>query len=393
MSRRFLTPPQLPSGASLPSSGAAGDLFFKSDEAKIYVHDGTNWVIAQGSGGSGSGVVVSATAPVDPTEGTYWFDSTTTKSYIYYDSFWVEVGYSGGGYIISETAPSNPTAGDVWFSTSEGVIYVFYDNFWVDPSTGGAAGVPSGGLEGQVLVKTTDADYDTMWMDHYVGELRITVKNDSGATISKGKAVMSVGAVGDRIQVALANADGSVSSRFILGLASENIADGEEGYVNLLGDVTNLDTSAYNVGTVLYIDPTTPGNLTSTEPTSPALDLAVAIVTRSHASTGRLFVRMWNQGMDLAEINDVAISNLANGETLVYNSSTGLWENGATASDVSSLTDTTFTNLSDGEILQYDSANSVWVNGPRPITSIIDGGDPTSSYAGDAIDGGSVSSF
>jgi len=151
LSRRFLTPPQLPSGTSLPSAGAAGDLFFKSDEAKIYVHDGTNWVIAQGSGGSGSGVIVSATAPADPTEGTYWFDSTTAKSYIYYDSFWVEVGDNSGGYIVSETAPANPSEGDVWFSTSEGVIYVYYDSFWVDPTTGGAAGVPGGGTTGQVL--------------------------------------------------------------------------------------------------------------------------------------------------------------------------------------------------------------------------------------------------
>ena len=165
MSRRFLTPPQLPSGTSLPSAGAAGALFFKSDESKIYVHTGTEWVVAQGSGGSGGGVIVSATAPADPDEGTYWFDSTTAKSYIYYDSSWVEVGYSGGGYIISENAPANPTEGDVWFSTSEGVIYVYYDNFWVDPTTGGAAGVPVGGTTGQVLAKTSGDDYDTEWVD------------------------------------------------------------------------------------------------------------------------------------------------------------------------------------------------------------------------------------
>lgn len=165
MSRRFLTPPRLPSGTSLPSAGAAGDLFFKSDESKIYVHDGTTWVIAQGSGGSGGGVIVSDTAPSDPDEGTYWFDSTTAKSYIYYDSFWVEVGDNSGGYIVSETAPANPTVGDVWFSTSEGVIYVYYDGFWVDPTTGGAAGVPVGGTTGQVLAKNSGDDYDTEWID------------------------------------------------------------------------------------------------------------------------------------------------------------------------------------------------------------------------------------
>lgn len=136
MSKRFLTPPNLPSGATLPLSGIAGDLFFKSDEAKIYVHNGVEWVIAQGSGGGGGGVVVSDTPPATPTQGTYWFDSTTTKSYIYYDSSWVEVGYSSSGYILSETAPVNPSEGDVWFNTAEGILYVYYDNFWVDPSAG-----------------------------------------------------------------------------------------------------------------------------------------------------------------------------------------------------------------------------------------------------------------
>lgn len=357
MSRRFLTPPQLPSGTSLPSAGAAGALFFKSDESKIYVHDGTTWVVAQGSGGGG-GVVVSDTAPSSPTEGTYWFDSTTTKSYIYYDSFWIEVGYSGGGYIISETAPSSPTAGDVWFSTSEGVIYVYYDGFWVDPTTGGAAGVPVGGLEGQILAKVSDDDYDTTWIDNYADNLRIIVKNDSGTNIVKGQAVMAVGATGDRIRVALADADGSVSARYMLGLAYEAINNGEEGYVSIFGTVSNLNTSAYTVGTVLYLNPAVAGGLTATEPTSPALDLSAAIVTRSHASTGRLFVRMWVQGVDLAEVNDVAITDAA-----------------------------------DGEILQYNASSGLWVNGPAPVTSTIDGGDPTSIYTGDAIDGGDASSF
>ena len=163
MARAFLTPPRLPSGATLPATGEAGALFFKSDEEKIYVHDGTQWVVAQGGGGGGGGVVVSDTVPLEPEVGTYWFDSSTTKSYIYYDNFWIEVGYSGSGYIISETAPSNPSEGDVWFSTSEGVIYVYYDDFWIDPSTGGAAGVPVGGTTGQVLTKVSDNDYDSNW--------------------------------------------------------------------------------------------------------------------------------------------------------------------------------------------------------------------------------------
>ena len=44
MSRRFLTPVNLPNGNTLPSVGHAGDLFYKSNEQKIYAHNGTSWV-------------------------------------------------------------------------------------------------------------------------------------------------------------------------------------------------------------------------------------------------------------------------------------------------------------------------------------------------------------
>jgi microcystin-dependent protein len=113
----------------------------------------------------------------------------------------------------------------------------------------------------------------------------------------------------------------------MLGVASENITNGNEGYINLLGAITKLNTSAYTVGTVLYIDPATPGELTSAEPISPKLDMSVAIVTRQHATTGIIFVRMWNQGVDLGEVNDVKITTPADKQVLTYDSSTSVWVN------------------------------------------------------------------
>ncbi len=52
MSRRFLTPPTIPSGTSNPTSGnSIGDLFFRSDEDKLYVYTSTGWIISSGGGG------------------------------------------------------------------------------------------------------------------------------------------------------------------------------------------------------------------------------------------------------------------------------------------------------------------------------------------------------
>lgn len=71
MSRRFLTPVNLPKGNSLPSSGIAGDLFYRLSDLKIYVHNGTEWVIAQGSGSGGGAATLAEltdttiTSPID----------------------------------------------------------------------------------------------------------------------------------------------------------------------------------------------------------------------------------------------------------------------------------------------------------------------------------------
>ena len=46
MSKRFLTPPTIPSGTSNPTVGNdVGDLFFRSDENRLYVFTSTGWAI------------------------------------------------------------------------------------------------------------------------------------------------------------------------------------------------------------------------------------------------------------------------------------------------------------------------------------------------------------
>ena len=232
----------------------------------------------------------------------------------------------------------NSGNGDAFPSTLEhrelGLKYadgkLFYkntSNTIVEFSSAGSSesSLPSGGLEGQMLVKATDTDYDTEWIDNYTGDLRIIAKNDSGVTISKGQAVMAVGAVGDRIRVEKAVSDGSVSSKYMLGVASQDITNGTEGYVQMLGEVRNINTIAYSIGTILYIDPNTSGNLTSTLPVAPNLSQAIAIVTRSHETTGILFVRMWSQGGTISELHDVSIVDKTSGDFLKYNGT--LWVN------------------------------------------------------------------
>lgn len=54
MSRRFLTPVNLPHGSTLPSVGVTGDLFFKTTDSTIYTYTGSAWTAVQGAGGGAS---------------------------------------------------------------------------------------------------------------------------------------------------------------------------------------------------------------------------------------------------------------------------------------------------------------------------------------------------
>lgn len=55
--------------------------------------NGSSWTAASvAAGGGGASVTVSDTAPASPSEGDMWFESDTTKTYVYYDGYWVEIG-------------------------------------------------------------------------------------------------------------------------------------------------------------------------------------------------------------------------------------------------------------------------------------------------------------
>jgi hypothetical protein len=81
--------------ASIPTINAlddVGDVTITSvSSGDALVWNGSAWVNDRIVGGA----TVSASAPASPDSGSLWFDSDTTRTYIYYDSSWVEVGVAG----------------------------------------------------------------------------------------------------------------------------------------------------------------------------------------------------------------------------------------------------------------------------------------------------------
>jgi len=119
------------------------------------------------------------------------------------------------------------------------------------------------------------------------------VQNSTGATLPKGTVVgfAGVGAA-NLLSVAAYLADGSTPSLYILGVLDETIPDsGATGLACVWGPVSGIDTSAFNVGDILYASPTVAGAFTNVKPTAPDNVIPMAAVLIKSATDGVIFVR------------------------------------------------------------------------------------------------------
>jgi hypothetical protein len=119
------------------------------------------------------------------------------------------------------------------------------------------------------------------------------VQNSTGATLPKGTVVgfAGVGAA-NLLSVSAYLADGSTPSLYILGVLDETIPDsGATGLCSVWGPVTGIDTSAFNVGDILYASPTVAGAFTNVKPTAPDNVIPLAAVLIKSATSGVIFVR------------------------------------------------------------------------------------------------------
>jgi len=119
------------------------------------------------------------------------------------------------------------------------------------------------------------------------------VQNTTGFTMPKGTVVGFVGVGSNNVlSVAPYLADGSQSTLYILGVLAEDLPDsGQIGLCCVWGNVLGIDTSAFNVGDILYASPTVAGALTNIKPTAPNAVVPVAAVLIKNAANGDIFVR------------------------------------------------------------------------------------------------------
>lgn len=93
MAKRFLNPLNLLNSATDPVTASSGDFYYNTTLNTVKVYNGTVWTVI--SGGGGASISVNDNVPVSPTQGALWFESDTGRFFVYYDSFWVELGAPG----------------------------------------------------------------------------------------------------------------------------------------------------------------------------------------------------------------------------------------------------------------------------------------------------------
>jgi hypothetical protein len=168
-------------------------------------------------------------------------------------------------------------------------------------------------------------------------EIHYYAKNTSGALVANGSPVMFTGAIGasGKLKFGLAIADGSVLSEYMMGVATQDIADNAFGYVTSFGLVRGFNTTGAPYGEVwvdgdlLYFDPATPGTWTNVRPAAPNISVPVAVVVNAGGGgSGSIFVRM-ELSESLNNLQDVYLNGGGPSEfdILVYDSTQLRWEN------------------------------------------------------------------
>ncbi len=185
-------------------------------------------------------------------------------------------------------------------------------------------------------------------------ETLIRGTNLTGNTITNGTVVMFSGTQGNGgdINISPAVADGSLPSKYIIGLATQNISNNTTGFVTALGKVRGVNTSSFVVGDELYANPTVIGGLSNTKPIAPNVKVSIGTVLTSHSNNGVILVRP-NYGSAIEEDENVFIVNPQEKQVLAWISGNNRFEN-----NTFKLVDLGIVEGFNGQFLKTDGAGN-----------------------------------
>lgn len=187
------------------------------------------------------------------------------------------------------------------------------------------------------------------------------VTNAESIAITKGQPVYVSGGTGDRITVKLAYNTGDSTSAQTIGLVlSTSIGANQKGLIITQGQIDNLSlfpTSTWADGDFVYLGATA-GTLTKVKPSAPNhLVYLGYVTTANNGNAGRMYVKVQN-GYELEELHNVAISSVSDKQLLSYDSATSLWKNkSVTTADIASSTNKNY--VTDAQVTIINNTSGV----------------------------------
>jgi hypothetical protein len=277
--------------AALPASGETGKIYITLDTNRIYRWSGSTYIeITDNTAvwGAITGTLSSQTDLVNALNLRVPYTGATSN---------VNLGEYGltGGFLALDTTPT---------STPTGIGTIYWDS-------------------ANRTAALIDGDGDTTLQ---IGqEQRILVHNNTGSTLTDGQVVYVTGSTGELPSVSLADASSEITSGATIGMITESIANGADGFVTTSGIIHGLNTLAFNEGDLLWLG-TTAGTYTATKPSSPNHLVLIGYVIKKAGGNGSILVKIQNT-QELDECSDVLFTGLSNNNILTWESATSLWKN------------------------------------------------------------------
>ena len=273
--------------------------------------------------------------------------------------------------------PASGSEGELYFNTTDDVVKLYSNGAW-NALTGGSGDLNPDYITFDTTPETSSGSVGTLSWDIVDETLKLKLKNDvtlqigqeshiiahnsTGSLIPNGTVVYVSGAseLGTgHISVAPYIADGSVNVFNVMGITTQDILDGQDGYVTNSGLVRDLNTSMYTAGDSVYASDTVPGGLTTVQPISPSETVSLGIVTVSASVGGMIFVQI-----DTAATADLVTYNHTTSLLNATNVAAALDELAYKKADINSLA----TNL----VLYPTTASTSSASGYYRMVSSVD---------------------
>jgi hypothetical protein len=282
-------------------------------------------------------------------------------------------------------------------------------------SLGGGGGNPFDYIQFNLLPTSIPSDVGVLYWDEADGNKTLSLTMDGGsvtqhigqvfyirvkatAPITKGQVVMITGTVGTsgayEAQPAFEITDGHT----ILGVATEDIASNDFGYITEMGLVRGIsaDGSIYGEvwsdGDELFWNPNNlyPGGLTNVKPLAPDVKASIgSVVKASNGMAGSIYVRI-NPGSELGGTDsNVEFDTLTDGDLILYSGDGGYWTNVTFEDFKNSLTIPSSVSVKDEGTTITSGATSLNFTGSGVTATSDVSGNVTVNISGGGGGGGS----